>query len=47
MLYHRHRFDANAQYYLIRINERINLFKSKQNPLTFNADFKVMSNILF
>ncbi len=47
MLFHKNRFDTNAHYYLLRINDRINSFKNKQNPLTFNADFKVMANVLF
>ena len=47
MLFHKYRFDSNSHYYLLRINERINCFKNKQNPLSFNADFKVMANVLF
>jgi hypothetical protein len=47
MLFHKYRFDNNSHYYLLRINKRISCFKNKQNPLTFNADFKVMANVLF
>lgn len=47
MLFHRYRFDSNSHYYLLRVNERINSFKNKQTQLSFNADFKVMHNILF
>lgn len=47
LLYQRYRFDNNSEYYLIKINERINRFKTGENELTFNADFKVMNNEIF
>jgi hypothetical protein len=47
LLYQKYRFDNNSEYYLIKINERINRFKAGENEITFNADYKVMKNEIF
>lgn len=46
-LYQKYRFYTGSDYYLQRINDRINKFVTKQKILTFNADSKVLANDLF
>lgn len=44
LLYHRYRFEPNSEHYLLKINDSIAKFKSKERTLTFNADTKLMNN---
>ena len=47
MFYQRHRFENNSQYYLERILGRLDKYTSNGGKLSFNADYKVMKNVLY